>query len=103
MKKVFIAGALLLATLVSADYIEVKTGNGRTYYDANSRPKLYVCYDRRVRFVSDGLIYLRYDGCARYTYSCARNGKARFGKYPSVRAARNALYRCRTANPRFVD
>jgi len=102
MKKIIII-ATVFSSLLTADYIEVKTGGGKNYYNANSTPKLYVCYNQRLQYVSEGIRYLRYDGCTRYIHSCASNGKARFGKYPSVRSAKNALYRCRTANPRFVD
>lgn len=101
MTKLLIAAAFL-ATIAVADYVEVKTGNGK-YIDIVDSPRLFVCYTKRVKVVSDGVIYLRYDGCARYRYSCKSNDKARFGKYPSVRAAKRALYRCKTAQPRFID
>lgn len=103
MKKLFIFTALLFGSFILAESIEVKTSYGKTYYNKGQKARLYVCYDKRVKVYSDGLVYLRYDGCSRYKYSCRSNGKARFGKYPSVRASKNALYRCRTAQPRFVD
>ena len=103
MKKILLLGVLVFGGFLIADYVEVKTGEGREYYNVRNKAKLYVCYDRRVKYVSEDRMYIRYDGCARYTYSCASNGLARFGKYPSVRAAKNALYRCRTSRPRFVD
>jgi len=103
MKRLFVLAVLLFGSFVLAEYVEVKTGYGRTYYETREQPRLYVCYNKRVRVHREGMVYLRYDGCARYTYSCRSNGKARFGRYPSVRAARNALYRCKTAQPRFVD
>ena len=104
VKKSILLGAMFFATALVADYVEVKTGHGRNYYDTVQRARLYVCYAKRIKYVSDsGGIYLRYDGCGRYRDSCASNGLARFGKYPSVRSAKNALYRCRTSQPRFVD
>ncbi len=103
MKKLLLAGALLVVSGLSADYLEVKTGEGKAGVLITSTPKLYVCYTKRVKFVTNDTIYLRYDGCARYTHSCKSNGKARFGKYPNVSAAKRALYRCRTAQPKFVD
>lgn len=103
MKKLFIFATLLLGDFVFAEYVEVKTGYGKTYYETKEKPRLYVCYDQRVKVYSEGLVYLRYDGCARYKYSCSSNNKARFGKYPSAKTANNAQYRCRTAQPRFVD
>ena len=103
MKKGVLLAIMLLATGLVADYMEVKTGYGRTYY-TEQRPRLYVCYVKRIKYVSDdGGMYLRYDGCGRYRDSCASNGLARFGRYPSVRAARRALNRCIYARPRFVD
>jgi len=88
---------------LSADYLEVKTGEGKAGILITSTPKLYVCYTKRVKLVTNDSIYLRYDGCARYTHSCKSNGKARFGKYSSVNLAKRALYRCKTAQPKFVD
>jgi len=103
MKKLLLTGALLVATALSADYLEVKTGEGKAGILITSTPKLYVCYTKRVKLVTDDAIYLRYYGCARYTHSCKSNGKARFGKYPNVNAAKSALHRCKTAKPKFVD
>jgi hypothetical protein len=103
MKKLLTLGAILLSVSLMADYLEVKTGEGKMGVVISSKPKLYVCYDKRVKLVTKDAIYLRYDGCARYTYSCKSNGKARFGKYPSVSSAKKALYRCRTSQPKFVD
>ena len=94
---------LSIATALSADYIEVKTPEGKAGIIINSAPKLYVCYDKRVKIISDGTLYLRYDGCARYRHSCKSNDKARFGKYPTISAAKRALYRCKTAQPKFID
>ncbi len=103
MKKLFLAGVLLAVSSLSADYLEVKTGEGKAGVLITSTPKLYVCYTKRVKLVTNDAIYLRYDGCARYVHSCKSNAKARFGKYPNVNAAKNALYRCKTAQPKFVD
>jgi len=102
MKKTTIL-ILSMLTLLSADYIEVKTSEGKAAMIINSKPKLYVCYNKRVKIVSNGTMFLHYDGCARYQHSCKSNNKARFGKYPSVSAAKKALYRCKTAQPKFVD
>ncbi len=102
MKKIWIVVALLTTAIV-ADYIEVKTGEGRYYRGVTHSPKLYVCYDRRIKVVVDGDIYLRYEGCARYRDSCRYNGLAHFGHYPNVWAAKRALHRCRTSRPRFID
>lgn len=103
MKKLLFVGTLLVATSLSADYLEVKTGEGKAGLLITSAPKLYVCYTKRVKLVTDDAIYLRYDGCARYVHSCKSNAKARFGKYPNVNAAKSALHRCKTAQPKFVD
>lgn len=104
MKKSILVAAAFFATFAGAGYVEVKTGYGRTYYDVSRRPRLYVCYVKRLKYVSDdGRVYLRYDGCGLYRDSCASNGLARFGRYPSPNAARRALQRCIYATPRFVD
>ena len=102
MKKLLIVGAIL-TTAIFANYVEVKTGDGRYYSGASYSPKLYVCYDKRIKVVVDGDIYLRYEGCARYRDSCRYNGLAHFGHYPNTRAARRALHRCRASRPRFID
>jgi len=94
---------IALSAFIVADYVEVKTGNGRDYIFVPNTPKLYVCYDKRVKYVTNNAIYLRYDGCRLYRHSCRYNGKAHFGKYPSQAAARRALYRCKNAHPRFID
>ncbi len=103
MKKLLLVGVVLLISSLSADYLEVKTGEGKAGVSITYTPKLYVCYTKRVKFITADTIYLRYDGCARYVNSCKSNGKARFGKYPSVNSAKRALHRCRVANPKFVD
>jgi hypothetical protein len=104
MKTLLVVMLFGFGVSASADYYEVKTGNGRTYYSGSQRAALYVCYAQRVKYISDdGGMYLRYDGCGRYRDSCGYNGMAHFGHYPSVRASRNALHRCQNARPRFVD
>lgn len=102
MKRLLLIATSLI-TLISAEYIEVKTSEGKAGVLITSKPKLYVCYNKRVKVVSGNTIYLRYDGCARYVNSCKSNHKARFGKYPSIYAAKKALKRCIYANPRFID
>ena len=103
MKKLLLVVAILAVSGLSADYLEVKTGEGKAGVIITSIPKLFVCYTKRVKFVTADTIYLRYDGCARYLHSCKSNGKARFGKYPSINSAKRALHRCRVANPKFID
>ena len=98
-----VIGVIIAVLSAKAEYVEIKTGDGYYYNTYSSGYYPYVCYDRRVKVVSDGIIYLRYDGCMRSRYSCGSIGKAHFGRYPSNRAARRALYRCRTATPRFID
>jgi hypothetical protein len=92
---------ILSGFLVAYDYVEVKRASGTSYsYRPNN---LYVCYDKRIKVVSDGQIYLSYRGCTRESIKCSRLGKVHFGKYPSNSKASNALWRCRNAKPRFVD
>ncbi len=97
-------GILGATVFVFADFVEIKTGNGREYYSVYKRPKLNVCYVKRIKYYSDdGSVYLRYDGCGLYRDSCEYNGLAHFGHYPNPGSARRALNRCLTASPRFVD
>jgi len=104
MKRVVLLFFIGFVVSTWADFVEVKTGYGRQYYQVNRRPKLNVCYVKRIKYYSDdGGVYLRYDGCGLYRDSCEYNGLAHFGHYPSPRAARRALNRCLTASPRFVD
>ena len=98
-----IVGASISAT---AEYVRVKTADG--YYTREYRRPVrihypYVCYDRRIEVYDEGLRYLRYEGCMRSRYSCKSIGMAHFGRYPSDRASSKALYRCKTATPRFID
>ena len=103
MKKLIAVVALIAWSGVFADYIEVKTGYGREYYEVDT-PKLYVCYEKRVKYVADdGRIYLRYIGCGLYRDSCRSNGLARFGRYPNRYEAKRAFQRCLNATPRFID
>jgi len=102
--KQFVLLVMGVVSILSADFVEVKTGRGREYYHVNAIPKLNVCYTKRIKYYSDtGGVYLRYDGCGLYRDSCHDNGLAHFGHYPSPRAARRALDRCRTASPRFIE
>ncbi len=97
-------GLFLSSALSVAGYIEIKTADGSYGYTPRRAPSLpYVCYDRRIRIFKDGVQLLKYEGCIRSRYSCRSIGKVRFGRYPSNRASRRALWRCRHANPRFVD
>ena len=102
MKKVSILLILLLAG-IKADYIEIKTAQGKEALIIKKAPKLYVCYDKRIKIVNDDGIFLHYEGCALYRHSCKSNKKARFGKYPNEKEAKKALYRCKTSQPRFID
>ena len=102
MKKLLMIGAIL-TTAIFANYIEVKTGDGRYYSGASHSPKLYVCYDKRIKVVVDGDIYLKYEGCAKYRDSCRNNGLAHFGHYPTPRDVKKALNRCKSSRPRFID
>jgi len=64
----------------------------------------YVCYDRRVKVQDAGYItYLRYEGCKRANGPCHQFGKEHFGQYPNDYKAFQALKRCVSARPRFVD
>lgn len=59
-----------------------------------------VCYDRRVFNSAGDPIYI---GCYRSHSQCYVDDANHFGCYSSCRAARKALGRCRSGNPRFVD
>jgi len=103
---------LIASAVVYADSMDIKTGNGyrvdtsmvygrfRSKHQSNFP---YVCYDKRVKVVIDGDMFLTYKGCKRYDASCKRLGRAHFGKYPNDYKAYKALNRCVNANPRFVD
>ena len=93
--------ALLMSVFTYADYVEVKDAGGKSYSTYSSN--LYVCYNKRIKVVSDGRMYLTYKGCSRENTRCRNIGKAHFGKYPSNQKASNALWRCRNSRPRFVD
>lgn len=104
--------AVLLTGILFADSFEVKTGEGyrvpTTNVEGSFRSRHesrfpYVCYDKRVKAVIDGQIYLMYKGCMRYNRSCKSLGRAHFGKYPNDFEASKALNRCHNARPRFVD
>ena len=102
----------LVASLVYADSVEIKTGNGYkvktnkvqgTFRSENQSEFPYVCYDKRVKAIIDGEMYLVYKGCGRYNGACKRLGRAHFGKYPNDYKAYKALNRCENATPKFVD
>ncbi len=106
MKRFLAIGALavwLFSGILSAEYVEVKTGEGKYGYTRSSDFFPYVCYERRVRIFKNGYQYLRYEGCFRSRVSCRSMGVAHFGRYPNNRASYNALQRCLHATPRFVD
>ncbi len=105
MKKLFLSILVIGVSILSADILEVKDANGVDYVIINkpSVSKHYVCYNSRVRYISNGIAYLRYNGCKRYSQSCSSLGKAHFGHYPTNQAAIAALHRCKRATPRFVD
>jgi hypothetical protein len=102
MKGIVLAGVILLSGWAYGDYVEVKDAYGKSSYSTYS-PKLYVCYNERVKVISEGTMYLSYRGCTRESIPCANLGKVHFGKYPNSRQAANALWRCRNSRPRFVD
>jgi len=62
---------------------------------------LYVCYDNKYRSQATGKWV--YTGCKRYYDSCHSNNKLHFGKYLSDKSASDALYRCVSSSPRFID
>jgi hypothetical protein len=101
MKKILLILLLLFAGYASADYIEVRDAGGRSYGSYAQRH--YVCYTKRIKVVVDGEMYVGYRGCTRESEPCRYLGKVHFGKYPSNRAAANALWRCKNSRPRFVD
>lgn len=112
MKLWIISIAVLLTGMIFADSFEVKTGEGYRVPTTNVEGTFrspyesrfpYVCYDKRVKVVVDGVMYLKYNGCMRYNRSCKSLGRAHFGKYPNDLDASKALTRCRNARPRFVD
>ncbi len=113
MKKIlWLLVGVIFSVGVYADTIEVKTGHGykakttTVYGSFKSRYESrfpYVCYDKRVKVIVDGDMFLSYKGCKRYDAPCSRLGRAHFGKYPHDLAAYKALGRCKNARPRFVD
>ncbi|MFK5975287.1 MAG: hypothetical protein QM493_02155 [Sulfurovum sp.] len=103
----------LFVTIGFAETIEIKSGDGYrsdltsvqgTFKSRHQSRFPFVCYDRRVRIISDnGNEYLTYKGCTRVNVSCKSTGRAHFGKYPNDYKAHQALRRCRNAKPRFID
>ena len=104
MKKLYMIAILLLGvSLYGYDYVEVRDSDGTSYYSNRNNSRHYVCYNKRIKVVSDGELYLSYRGCARKRYRCSDYGMYHFGKYPSNSKASDALWRCRNSRPRFVD
>ncbi len=100
--KLFIALCVILFAGISyADYIEVKQASGTSY--SSSKSHLYVCYNKRIKVVVDGDMYLAYRGCTRENIKCSGIGKVHFGKYPNNYKTSQALQRCQSAQPRFID
>ncbi len=102
----------MLSGLIYADSIEIKTGDGYreplttiygSYKSKNGHKFPYVCYDKRIKVVADGEMYLTYKGCTRITTSCKSVGRAHFGKYPNDYESYKARKRCENSRPRFVD
>ena len=101
----------LLAGLAVADSIEIKTGDGvranlvRGSGGTSRHTAEYpwVCYDKRIKVVVDGDMYVTYKGCTRVNSSCKRVGRAHFGKYQNDYESYKAYNRCINARPRFVD
>jgi len=99
MKKLILAGFVVLVGLLQADY-QVRTADG-DYYVSSRSSKRYVCY--RTRIINNNTGGLAYLGCGLYRDNCRSNHKVHFGHYSSNRAARRALRRCQYSNPRIVD
>ena len=101
MKKIMV---LIVAILnLHGSILEVKDAKGKSYYVTNNKPKLFVCYKKRLIYISDDTKMLKYIGCKLYKDSCKANHKARFGKYPNSQKAKEALIRCKKSTPKFVD
>ena len=101
MKKI-----IVLVTLIASLYgsvLEVKSADGKNYYTSNEKPKLFVCYEKRLIYVSDDTQMIKYIGCKQYKDSCKANHKVRFGKYPNNKKAKEALVRCKKSKPKFID
>ena len=114
MKKInrLVLVSILSLGFVYADTIEIKSGNGErenlthvegSFYSKHQSRFPYVCYDKRIKIISEGSYYLTYKGCTRVNVSCKSTGRAHFGKYPNDFKASQALERCKSARPRFVD
>ena len=100
-------------TLNARTTVEVREGTGIPLVDSrdvygtfNSRYESrfpYVCYIKRIKIIDDGEMYVKYKGCKRASSPCYNFGKEHFGRYPNDYKASQALYRCKTSRPRFVD
>lgn len=99
-------------SLSLAEKIEIKSADGyrsdlhtvegvfKSKYESNFP---YVCYDKRIQVISDNNRYVTYKGCRRIDVSCQSTGRVHFGKYPNDYKAYQALNRCQTARPKFID
>jgi hypothetical protein len=112
MRIALFLGVVFLVSLLNADFVEIKRGDGYrenlttvegTYKSRRESYFPYVCYDKRVRVVSEGEEFLTYQGCTRVDVSCASVGRAHFGRYSNDAESFKALNRCRNSRPRFVD
>jgi len=112
MRLAILVSVALLGSLLHADFVEIKRGDGYredlrtvegTYKSRHESYFPYVCYDKRVRVVSEGEEFLTYQGCTRVDVSCASVGRAHFGRYSNDAESFKALNRCRNSRPRFVD
>jgi hypothetical protein len=113
MKKVILLCIAIVCTNMGfAEVIEIKSsdrykenlnsveGTFRSPYQSKFP---YVCYDKRLKIISEGTYYLSYEGCMRINTSCQSTGRVHFGKYPNDAKAYEALQRCENSRPRFVD
>ncbi len=55
----------------------------------------YVCYNKRKG--------KEYRGCIRSTQACKNTDKKHFGRYSDESSTRDALWRCQSSKPKFVD
>ena len=109
----FITLACLVAmSIAQADTVEIRTGEGYreslhtvqgTYKSKYASEFPYVCYDKRIKVVSEGETYVSYKGCTRIDVRCQSTGRVHFGKYPNDYKAHQALQRCRNSRPKFIS
>ncbi len=55
----------------------------------------YICYDERKG--------KKYQGCMRASKECKSIGKKHFSRYSDEQATRDALWRCQSSKPKFMD